>query len=105
MDISCKKTNCVYNEHHHCTAKGVTVGSDLDCKTFERDSTKLMGDSLAKTLFEIGEIEKDFIEEEHINVACKAKKCLFNKEGICSANGISVLSTRKSAFCATNLKK
>ncbi|PKK96141.1 MAG: hypothetical protein CVV59_00040 [Tenericutes bacterium HGW-Tenericutes-4] len=107
MDISCKKTNCIYNESNHCTARAITVGSDLDCKTFARDSSKLMpaSYSLNKSLFEIGEIEKHFTEHEQIDVGCKAKSCVFNKEGVCSANGISVLSSRKSAFCATSIKK
>jgi hypothetical protein len=107
MDISCKKTNCIYNKNNHCSANAILVGSELNCKTFQKDATKPTPASapLHTTLFEVGQIEQNFKEFEHIEVACKAKNCVFNKEGVCSANGISVLSNRKSAFCATSIKK
>lgn len=103
MEISCKKINCVFNKSYHCTSNAITVGSDLDCKTFERDEDKL---TLSHTsLFEIGNIEENFKEKENIEVGCKVKGCLFNKEGTCCANGISLLSSRRSAFFTTTIKK
>ncbi|MDD4211400.1 MAG: DUF1540 domain-containing protein [Clostridia bacterium] len=105
MDISCKKINCVYNRGMHCHASSIIIGSDLDCKTFLRDDKLL---SKAKTsnqsMFEVASLEKDVVNED-VHIDCKASKCLFNREGTCVANGISVLSSRKSAFCTTNIKK
>jgi len=108
MEISCKKTNCVFNKSNHCAAKEILVGSDLDCKTFKIDSSKPSPatNMLKTSLYEIGEIEKNFVEKDNIDVSCKARRCVFNKDGVCSANGICILSgKKKSAFCATNIKK
>ena len=106
MDISCKKTNCIYNKSLHCSANAITVGSDLDCKTFLRNDKLLtkVTDQQSKTMFETATLEP-YIENEAIAIDCKATKCLFNREGTCTANGISILSGRKSAFCTTSIKK
>ena len=106
MDIGCKKINCVYNKGLHCNADKIAVGSDLDCKTFVKDENKTTKTTnhQNKTMFEVATLEK-YEENEAVKIECKATKCLFNKSGHCTANGISVLSSRKSAFCATSINK
>lgn len=78
-DLKCKRQNCEYNKNCNCTAKKIEVKKDTSCETYEPT-------------------EKKNIEEEKINqpplrkdikVDCDAK-CLFNEDGICQANGITV---------------
>ena len=103
MDIKCKKTSCIYNNDTACKAGAITVGKDLDCKTFVKDGN-LTDDN--KGLFEAGEAFTNYKKSKTKKIECHAGKCLFNKNGNCEANGISVLSGRgKSAFCATNIEK
>ena len=40
---------------------------------------------------------------KNINVGCTAE-CLFNKDGLCKANGISVMNGKSSGVCITNIE-
>lgn len=79
FDLKCKRQACEYNKNCNCTAKKIEVKKDTSCETYEPS-------------------DKDTTEDERINqpplrknieVDCNAK-CLFNEDGVCQANGITV---------------
>ena len=79
------------------------VSKDLDCKTYKKDATKQL--LKEENIFEAGADFSAYTPSTVGKISCNANKCLFNKKGECTANGISVLSGRKSGFCATNIDK
>jgi|GEM_PF-1440341 hypothetical protein len=108
MDVSCKKSICNFNKCLHCSANNIVVSADVNCKTYQKNKKKLpinAQDASQNLMMEVGNIEKNYKENENVGIKCKARSCMFNREGNCTANGISVLSSRKSAFCATYVKK
>ena len=96
-DIKCGLTNCKFNRGYCCCAKGICVSGNTDCKTFSmwRDKTQ-------------NEFASDFIKADYsvdTTVSCSAD-CLFNKDGKCISNGITVTSEGNSiASCLTFVKK
>ena len=97
-DLKCGLTECKYNNAYSCCARQIEVTGQADCKTFEKTDDK------RKELFEAGE---DFDKRNFsvdTQVSCKAD-CLFNKESICCASGITVLGDLQyDAVCATYMK-
>lgn len=93
FDLKCKRQDCTYNKNCNCTATDVNVSNLTECKTYKPGENKK---------------EKDKIPQpparKNINVDCKAK-CLFNKECLCIANGISVLTHHDCPECATFMPK
>lgn len=108
MDIRCRKTTCKYNKTHTCMAKGILVESDAKCDTYEVDSQKEIEENnkdndMSRTLFE-GKIKHaPHRARKNIVIKCNAD-CLFNKEGKCMANGITV-NDLKSPYCISFFKK
>lgn len=106
MDIKCKKNSCVYNKAGSCQAGVIVIGSDLDCKSYKKNiNLKANEANLKIGLFEVGAEYSSYKVSKNSKIECKASKCLFNKNNCCTANGISVLSGRGNAFCATNIEK
>jgi len=97
-DLKCGLTECTYNKAYSCCARQIEVTDCADCKTFKNDPDK------KETYFEAGE---DFAKRNFdvdTLVFCKAD-CIFNKESVCRANGITVLGDGKQeAVCATFMK-
>ena len=80
FDIKCKRYGCQFNKNCNCTSKTIEVDKKTECKTYEpSDKPDTYTDN------KIGQppIRND------ISVACHAN-CLFNKDEICTANGIRV---------------
>ena len=94
FDLKCKRQGCRFNEGCNCTAKGVHVGRETECQTYEDAG--------------VNKKEKDEIKQtaarKNINVDCRAN-CLFNDGGHCMANGISVLTNDGSPECSTFMPK
>lgn len=95
FDLKCKRQGCEYNKNCNCTAKKVEVSKNTICNTYEAS------EDAAPQEEKIGQppIRKD------IKVGCKAN-CLFNTDGKCIANGITVQSTtlnstEKQPTCCT----
>ena len=97
-DLKCGMKDCHYNKGYCCCAKEINVSESTDCKTYDPDPTK------NRSLFEAGE---DFVRSDYsvdTKVACGAK-CIFNREGTCIANGITVMGQGESdAACLTFIK-
>lgn len=106
MDIKCKKCECVHNKSCACCAGKIKVGNKVDCETYEFSEQKAedLKQQTAKNMFEIADEINGYVPNKSVKIFCDAK-CLFNKEGICVANGISVLErSGKTPFCATQIK-
>ena len=90
FDLKCKRQDCKFNHNCNCTAKNIKVGERTDCETYSES--------------QIPNKEKDKIAQpamrKNINVPCDAN-CLFNKDCICKANGISVMTNDGSPECCT----
>ena len=120
MDIRCRKTTCEFNNNHTCIAKEITINKDVLCSSYilaeeirgvdnnkqgtdnnkkVMDITKGMSDEniidlktedCSKNMFQKKpQKNAPFRNRKTINLDCKAD-CLFNENGVCRANGITV---------------
>ena len=106
MDLKCKKLNCKYNDKYACMSSAISVMSNLECATFEQaehlDKGQLQ--DISKTMFEVAPDIHPFRHIKDVNVSCKAS-CLFNKDGKCVSNGITVASIASpKGVCVTNIE-
>ena len=97
-DLKCGLRACVHNRAYCCAAKKIAVDESADCTTYEPDETK------RRSLFEAGE---DFVPRDYsvdTFVKCDAK-CVFNKDRLCYANGITVMNDKQGdAMCLTYIR-
>ena len=97
-DLKCGMKNCHYNKGYCCCAKEIDVNECTDCTTYSPDEEK------SRSLFEAG---SDFVKSDYstvTNVFCGAD-CIFNRDGKCIANGITVMGQGESeAACLTFIK-
>lgn len=104
MDLRCRKTGCKYNKNLTCTACHVNIANNLFCQTYKDEKGKEIKD-FSVTIFT--DTPPKIADYRHIKDAClhcKAK-CLFNKDGYCLANGITVnAGISKEPKCITFLK-
>ncbi len=86
-------------------AKGILVTNTLNCSTFEKNPNPEpeQEQDVSKNLFETVPDIHPYRHSLKINIECKAK-CLFNKDGVCVANGITVGHEPKTAMCYTHIK-
>ncbi len=106
MDIKCRKTSCKHNKAYTCVAQNVEIRHDTGCASLVVDNSKPAKD-FSKNLFE-ADVE-EYANSRHIrevDLQCHSCLCLFNKDGKCSANGITVLDEGVGqADCGTFVKK
>ena len=97
-DLKCGLTECSYNKAYACSAKQIEVTDGAGCKTFKPEDNK------RDTHFEVAEdFAKRSFDVDTV-VFCKAD-CIFNKESVCRASGITVLGDmEQDAVCATFMK-
>lgn len=105
MDIKCRKTTCMFNKGQTCCSSKVDITKETECKTYEKEEIDDKDDlDFSKKMFEVA---PDYANSRHIKnliLDCNANNCLFNKEGKCMANGITVLDEDKTTSCGTFLK-
>ena len=103
MDIRCRKTNCRYNDRLTCRSKEICIDNKINCKTYSFQEGK--GIDISKKIFETPDPPKvaPYRHNKKISLICNAK-CLFNQNGKCIANGITLCDNNKSARCITNAK-
>lgn len=104
MDIKCNKTICHYNNCYCCEAKGIHVAKNAECRTFEKDETKKNLQDVSRDMFEAAPEIAPFRHSKNIDIACRAE-CLFNVNGVCNANGITVLEGKSIGRCGTFVKR
>ncbi len=102
MDIRCRKTKCVYNDRYTCNAKGIKVDKKVICSTFEKGNEPEV--DTTKHLFEKTPEYAPQRDSKTLKILCDAH-CLFNKDGVCVSNGITVNSITEKPFCVSYLKK
>lgn len=105
MDLKCKKMICKHNDRCACMSKGITVDNNCECATFEpaKDLDDKQQQDISKNMFEVAPDIHPFRHNREISIECAAE-CLFNKDGICKSNGISVMNGKNSGVCITNIE-
>ncbi|MBQ8468567.1 MAG: DUF1540 domain-containing protein [Clostridia bacterium] len=93
-DLRCKREGCDFNKNCLCTAKHITIGRQAECTSYSPSENYL------KT-------EKSTIKQKAVRTKtiadCKVSGCLFNQEGVCKANGITIatLDQKNEPECLT----
>lgn len=106
MDLKCKKLDCKYNDKFACVAKEIDVNKNNVCDKYEK-ATKLdegQKQNVPKNMLKKPPKLHPFRHSKNVQIKCSAE-CLFNKEGLCLANGITVDSINKKANCLTYMDK
>ena len=103
MDIRCRKTSCKFNDKYTCKAKAILVKTSGECNTYQR------GDKppVDKTKWIFTDTPPEYAPQRDsatIDIGCNAH-CLFNQNGKCVANGITLNDLKEKPFCVTFLKK
>ena len=97
-DLKCGLKECTFNKGYCCCSKSISVNGYSDCTTYNPDEKK------RKTQFESA---SDFMPSNFsvdTKVDCSAK-CIFNKDGKCQSNGITIMSKEPNdATCLTFIK-
>lgn len=97
-DIKCALKECKFNRGYCCCSKQISINNKTDCVTYSPDEKKRSSSF---------ESSREFIRADYsvdTSVSCNAD-CLFNKNGKCYANGITVSTEKSSANCLTFVKK
>lgn len=102
MDLKCRKQSCRYNNHFTCRAKNISVSTKLDCESFQNDSCKNIRDT-SMCMFDEAPLYAPHREKKGMRVACSAK-CLFNEQGTCVANGLTINAINENPECMTHIK-
>lgn len=104
MDLKCRKTQCKYNNYFTCKAKNITVNLGTKCETFENDPQKETKDT-SRCMFEETPKYAPHREKKSLKVGCSATGCLFNENGNCIANGLTINAINETPLCVTFIKK
>ena len=103
MDIRCRKTVCKYNDRFTCKAKDILVDNKVICSTYEKDENKEDVKDITKHLFEETPDFAPQRDSKAMEIKCKAN-CLFNHNGQCVSNGITLNSIKEKPYCVSFLK-
>lgn len=101
MDIKCRRTTCEHNRGYTCCACNVDIDNNAICKTYEYNQKENEELDLSKNIFESAPEYANSRHIRNVSLYCNAGKCLFNKEGKCQANGITVIDDNETSACAT----
>lgn len=104
MDIRCRKTGCKFNDRYTCKAKEILIKRSCECQKYERDKTKEVVD---KTKWLFTNKTPEYAPQRDsatIVIDCTAH-CLFNQDGKCVANGITLNDIKEKPLCVTFLKE
>lgn len=103
MDIRCRKTNCLHNDRFTCKAKEILINGKVICSTYQEDGSKSSPDTTAR-LFEKTPDFAPQRDSKALKIGCRAD-CLFNRNGKCVSNGITLNAIKESPFYISFLKK
>lgn len=104
MDIRCRKTLCKFNEHYTCKAKGILVKKSCECEQYEKNPSKTVLDKTKKIFTDDPPKYAPQRDSKTIDIGCKAH-CLFNQDGKCVANGITLNDIKEKPLCVTFLRE
>lgn len=103
MDLKCRKLDCSHNDRYSCTLKGIKISPKTKCVSYDKSdnlSDAQMQD-VSRDMFEKKPNIHPYRHNKTVNIECKAK-CLFNRDGKCYSNGITVQNTAlNEADCIT----
>jgi hypothetical protein len=102
MDIRCRKTDCKYNEGLTCLVNELNINDKNNCKEYIKGKEKI---DISKQIFSDTPPEiKDYRRVKDMNLHCSAE-CLFNRQGKCIANGITINDVQNQAKCITHIEE
>lgn len=104
MDIRCRKTLCKYNDKYTCKARGILIKRSCECEQFEKNPGKTVDDKTKKIFTDDPPEYAPQRDSATISIDCKAH-CLFNKNGKCVANGITLNDLKEKPLCVTFLRE
>lgn len=96
VDLKCKRVGCEFNKNCNCGAKKVLVDEKTNCTTYTKDLTK-------ENEKDVDSIPMPLVRSD-VKTYCKAK-CVFNRQGECVANGITVCTENRFPECSTFMPK
>lgn len=102
MDIRCRKTSCKYNDRYTCKAESILIKKNVECQKYEFGKKPV-----DKTKWIFSDKPPEYAPQRDsatISIGCKAQ-CLFNQEGKCVANGVTLNDIKEKPLCVTFLKK
>ena len=103
MDLRCRKTNCKYNNNLTCKANNIEITNKMVCSKYQKEANKNI--DISKHIFDS---ESPFIADyKHLkvfNLQCNCD-CLFNKDGKCISNGITINELNEKPKCISYAKK
>ncbi len=102
MDIRCRKALCKYNDRFTCKANAVLVDEEVVCTSFEKDPLKEDVQDVTKNLFTEKPSYAPQRDSKTLEIKCKAN-CLFNHNGQCVSNGITLNSIKEKPYCISYL--
>ena len=86
-ELKCKREGCNFNKNCRCSAKKITIKKSAICESYTPSES-------------YNKEEKSKISQKAVRtntlVNCHATGCLFNTDGICTANGITVATNTPS---------
>lgn len=104
MDLRCRKTNCKYNKNLTCLAPNITISQKLECLEYQNEKGKGTKDFSKLIFSENPPKVTDYRHLKNMCLTCNAP-CLFNKDGKCISNGITVnAAMQNEPKCMTFLK-
>lgn len=102
MDIRCRKTRCYYNNCYTCKAKEIDITTKAECCSYQKtDSPEI---DTTKFLFDKPPKYAPQRDSKTARISCNAK-CLFNRNGKCVSNGITVNAVKERPLCVSFLNK
>ncbi len=106
MDLKCRKLGCKYNKDFACVKKGIAVDSRTNCKSYTHDETRDTStlQDASRDMFEVAPEVHPYRHNKRVDIDCHAK-CLFNENGKCVANGITIQNKETGAACITVIDK
>lgn len=103
MDIRCRKRLCKFNDKFTCKANQININSKIICDNFVKDPNKKVADT-TKHLLEEPPCYAPQRDSKTLKITCQAK-CLFNHNGQCVSNGITLNSIKEKPYCVSFLGK
>ncbi len=102
MDIRCRKTNCRYNDKLTCRANQIPISKKLICESYSFKEGS--GEDISRKIFSSDNPPQvsPYLHNKKVNLTCEAK-CLFNNNGKCIANGITI-NDCPNPKCITHMK-
>ena len=104
MDIRCRKLNCKFNNQYACLAKEIDVKKNCECAKYVLDKEKPVEDKTDKIFSSDTPQYAGQRDRSKLDITCNAH-CLFNDNGICQANGISLNDIKEKPLCTTFLRE